>query len=49
LAEALKGNSILKVLDIGGNNISPEGIKVLLVCIYLRVCILLLMCSWQRH
>ena len=30
LAEALKGNSSLKVLDIGGNNIGPEGIKVLL-------------------
>lgn len=30
LAEALKGNSSLKLLDIGGNNIGPEGIKVLL-------------------
>ncbi len=30
MAEALKGNSSLKVLDIGGNNIGPEGIKVLL-------------------
>ena len=30
LAEALNGNESLKVLDIGGNNIGPEGIKVLL-------------------
>lgn len=30
LAEALKGNTSLKVLDIGGNNIGPEGIKVLM-------------------
>lgn len=30
LAAALKGNTSLKVLDIGGNNIGPEGIKVLL-------------------
>ena len=30
LAESLKGNKSLKVLDIGGNNIGPEGIKVLL-------------------
>ena len=30
LAESLKGNSSLKLLDIGGNNIGPEGIKVLL-------------------
>lgn len=30
LAEALKGNATLKSLDIGGNNIGPEGIKVLL-------------------
>lgn len=30
LAEALKGNSSLELLDIGGNNIGPEGIKVLL-------------------
>jgi len=45
----LKGNSSLKVLDIGGNNISPEGITLLLVCIYLLVCILLMLRSWQRH
>ena len=30
LAESLNGNKSLKVLDIGGNNIGPEGIKVLL-------------------
>lgn len=30
LAEAIKGNTSLKLLDIGGNNIGPEGIKVLL-------------------
>ena len=30
LAESLKGNTSLKLLDIGGNNIGPEGIKVLL-------------------
>lgn len=30
LAEALKGNTSLKVLDIAANNIGPEGIKVLL-------------------
>ena len=30
LAEALKGNTSMKVLDIAANNIGPEGIKVLL-------------------
>lgn len=30
LAEAIKGNTSLKLLDIGGNNIGPEGIKALL-------------------
>lgn len=30
LAESLKGNTSLKVLDIAANNIGPEGIKVLL-------------------
>lgn len=30
LAEALKGNETLKVLDIGGNNIGPDGISALI-------------------
>jgi NLR family CARD domain-containing protein 3 len=30
LADALKGNSSLTSLDMGGNNIGPEGITVVL-------------------